>query len=285
MKSKRLLVFAHMMKTAGTSLSRDFIAYYGPKMHIVPGGLQMNDVAYDQKDFLKDYTKSNGNLNLMVGHPLRPYKAFEIPEVELVWFTFLRDPKSRYVSHFLHNYEWSNHFSIPRYKSMKSHSVQEWEKIEGYANYQTKFIAGESNAEKAIDIINEKLHWVGITEEFDQGVMSLKHHLGLRGFSSAPVVRNSSLAGKRQKSEILETDGDFLESINQEDQKLYDYVKSEIWPKFKIDSDRKDEDRSISGFQRELNMFLFQLKRQTTYKTSNLTLKNLVRFYNRWYRK
>ena len=74
------------------------------------------------------------------------------------WFTFFRDPKKRYVSHYLHDFKWTEHFSYPRYKNMKERNIVEWEEVEGYGNYQTKFIAGEDNVDKAIEILETKIN-------------------------------------------------------------------------------------------------------------------------------
>jgi hypothetical protein len=56
----KILVFSHMMKTAGTSISKQLIAHYGSKMHIVPGGLLMNDDCYNKEGFkmiIKSYIR------------------------------------------------------------------------------------------------------------------------------------------------------------------------------------------------------------------------------------
>lgn len=41
-----ILVFAHMMKTAGTALTKQLIAHFEAKLHLVPGGLKMDDCYY-----------------------------------------------------------------------------------------------------------------------------------------------------------------------------------------------------------------------------------------------
>ena len=54
--ANRILVFSHMMKTAGTSLSKQLAAHFGRKMYIVPGGLKMGDDYYDKsQEFVRQW--------------------------------------------------------------------------------------------------------------------------------------------------------------------------------------------------------------------------------------
>jgi len=54
---KSILVFAHMMKTAGTALTKQLIGYYGAKLHLVPGWLKMDDCYYTDKTLMKTMLK------------------------------------------------------------------------------------------------------------------------------------------------------------------------------------------------------------------------------------
>jgi hypothetical protein len=152
----KILVFSHMMKTAGTSISKQLIAHYGSKMHIVPGGLLMNDDCYNKEGFKNDYKKLHQRLKLISGHPMRPYIDFGEHEKNMAWFTFFREPTKRFVSHYLHDYKWTNHFSLNSHKVMKNSSIIEWDKFYNFSNYQTRFIAGENNFDKAVELLEKK---------------------------------------------------------------------------------------------------------------------------------
>lgn len=117
-----------MMKTAGTSLSKQLIEYCGKKVHIVPGGLLLKDDYYNNEKLNKDYLKKKNELKVLIGHPLRPYIDFNIADVNLRWFTFVRQPEKRYLSHYLHKYHESNHFRVEKYAGLSSDSITEWEK-------------------------------------------------------------------------------------------------------------------------------------------------------------
>jgi hypothetical protein len=127
----RLLVFAHMMKTAGASIGKQLVAHFGGAMHIVPGGLKMGDDYYNYSKLKNDLDRFNQRLKVITGHPMRPYIDFGEEAVQrMLWFAFFREPKKRYVSHYLHNFKWTDGFSYTTHKDMKDKSIMEWERID-----------------------------------------------------------------------------------------------------------------------------------------------------------
>lgn len=87
----KIIVFAHMMKTAGTAINKSLIGHFGRKMHMIPGGLKMQDDYYDIENFQDDLKKFK-DLKLIVGHPIRPYMDYGTLENNLVWATIFREP-------------------------------------------------------------------------------------------------------------------------------------------------------------------------------------------------
>jgi len=284
----RILVFAHMMKTAGTSLSKQLIAHFGAKMHIVPSGHKMGDDYYNESNLKADLSLFNQKLTIITGHRMRPYIDFgKDVEQRMIWFTFFREPKKRYVSHYLHDFKWTNHFSTRRYKHMKEKSIVEWEELENYSNYQTKFLAGEDNVDKAIEILETKFSWLGLKEEYETSMVSFKARFGLHDLYIDTRATNTNLANKDTKKEIHEAYSEFITEMNQNDTRLYEYVKNEIWPKYKklaVNGENKISDKPKGRIRRELNTIFFQINRQIKVNKSEINLRNLKRFYNRWYR-
>lgn len=207
----KVIVFAHMMKTAGTSLNKFLIGHFSKNMHIVPG--------------------------IIAGHPLRPYKDYDDCKKRLQWITFFRTPAERFVSHYLYDYKLTNHFSYKRYKNMRNSSIIEWEKLEHNSNYQTKFIAGETNFDKAVEIIETKMKWVGLTEEFENSLCSFKTCFELKNFSYKDKVTNSTPASLERKQKVAEEYTEFINEKNVIDLRLYNYVKKNVYPKFKMNVD------------------------------------------------
>ena len=62
---------------------------------------------------------------------------------------------------------------------MKAINIKQWEKIDHFLNYQCRFLAGQANAHKAIDILEDKFEWVGLTEEFEIGIQSFKSYFNI----------------------------------------------------------------------------------------------------------
>ena len=283
----KLLVFAHMMKTAGTSLSRELIAHFGARMHIVPGGLKMADDSYGRKDLEADIARFNDKLQLITGHPMRPYIDFGALSNRMKWFAFFREPQKRYVSHFLHDLKWTDNFSYRRYERMKDKSIKEWEKIENYRNYQTRFIAGEENVEKAIDMLENRFCWVGITEEYQKSIQSLNVYFDLNTLNSESRPSNASSVDEETRRSVHEYYSDFIAENNENDIQLYKYVKEKMWPRYRAltaHSEAMQAGKGARRIRRSVNTILFHISRQAKGNKTKFNFKNLGRFYNRWYR-
>jgi hypothetical protein len=67
---KDVIVFSHMMKTAGTSLSKQLIQYYGTKVHNVLGGFRIEDDYYNKELLREDFKKKKGETKVLIGHPI-----------------------------------------------------------------------------------------------------------------------------------------------------------------------------------------------------------------------
>ena len=277
-----MLVFAHMMKTAGTSVSMQLIRHFGKRMHIVPGGLGMSESDYGKWQLENDLRALQTPIDLIAGHPMRPYVDFGQRSKNMAWFTFMREPNERYVSHFLHDLKWTDGFAYKRYSSMKKKNVIEWESIEGFSNYQTKFLAGEVNLEKAISVLESQMAWVGRTEEFECSMCSFKRHFGIDDFYIDMTRTNSSLAGTSLKNSIFAKHFDFINDMNQVDSELYKYFLANIWPRYRIDNFRTVSKKGKSKLSRVINVAEFQFMRHTRLRPTRVSLKNLKRFWRRW---
>lgn len=282
---KDVIVFAHMMKTAGTSLSKQLIGHYGRRMHIVPGGLKMDNDYYNEKGFENDFQKLDQKLEIITGHPMRPYIDFGKYEKNMIWFTFFREPNKRYVSHYLHDYKWKGLFSKKKsQRKRKDLSIIEWERSNNFSNYQTKFIAGENNFDKAVELLETKIKWVGLTEEYKESLNSFKSNFNLNDFHFNIERSNTSLADKEMKESVHSEYSEYIQENNENDIKLYNYVKNNIWPKYKLTELKDSEFNSgKSKFTRNINTVLFHLNRQINFRTSEINLTNIKRFHKRWY--
>jgi hypothetical protein len=168
---------------------------------------------------------------------------------------------------------------------MNNKNIIEWEKIDMCSNYQCKFISGEANAQKAIDIIENKFEWVAITEEYDDAVESFKTHFKLGDLYISKDAANRSRANQDYRLATKNKYADFVEEMNQEDQILYNYVKEKVWPRFKnIPTDIKIKSKT-SELDRHINMMSFQIDKYLKFNKTKITKKNLIISYKIWYQK
>ena len=112
------------------------------------------------------------NLQGIAGHNVKPYGDLSVSSPEIRFFTFLRDPAARLRSHFL-NALLADHG--PR-------DFDRWIAATWVHNWQTKMIAGEPNAQKAIELLSTRVDFVGLTERFDESVVMLGQWLQVPGF-------------------------------------------------------------------------------------------------------
>jgi hypothetical protein len=209
------------------------------------------------------------HLKGIAGHNVKPYGELGVSNPEIRFFTFLRDPAARLRSHFLN-------------ARLVNHSPQEFERwiaATWVHNWQTKMIAGEPNAQKAIELLSTRVEFVGLTERFDASVLMLGQWLQEPRF--CPTYRPiNQLSDKRPPHEVahLHRNTSYLDSdpartrIQEalcEDQKVYDFVKSTIFP------------RQISAYQGELESDLrdLQLRNREAGRLPEPMWSSIVRNY------
>jgi hypothetical protein len=169
------------------------------------------------------------NLSGIAGHFITPYSELARQCPNLRFFAFLRDPMARFRSQYLN-----------RSPSHTEQAFDEWASGKWTHNWQTRMIAGEPNAEKAIDIIGRRVGFIGLTERFDESVVMLGEWLGEPGFRGEYRPANQlkkkrrprDLARERTDMSYLKTDRvrARMAEINAEDQKVYDFVTSTVFP-------------------------------------------------------
>lgn len=157
---KRLLAFCHIPKTAGMSWTRILRGYFGLKHLSVISrnpsvGYTLKEMKFDLKIF--PWVES------LSGHPLRPYINYGALSRKLVWYTFLREPKERFLSQYQHEVE----------KGGKKESLEEWMERYNRRNFQVRWIAGKEDVELAKNYL-EKFVLVGRQDQFMLSIKMLK---------------------------------------------------------------------------------------------------------------
>jgi hypothetical protein len=180
---------------------------------------------------------------------VKPYGALG-KCAQLRFFTVLRDPEARLRSHFLNRCA----------AGQSRHHFERWIGETWTHNWQTRMIAGEPSAQKAIDLLAARFGFVGLTERFDESLVMLGQWLAEPGFRPVYLRRNQ-LSDKRRPHDLArqKTDMSYLDTeairariqeANAEDQKVYDFVLATVYP------------RQVSAYPGDLASDVAELRRR-----------------------
>jgi len=162
----------------------------------------------------------------IAGHNVKPYSDLDAEVPGIRYFTFLRDPVKRYLSHFKN-----------RARAYGREDFERWAASTWTHDWQTRMIAGERSAQKVIDLLATRVGFVGLTETFDESLLMLGRWLAEPDFRPEyrPVNRLAEKSrdrdAAREKADLgyLEEPAfrDRLRQINALDQQVYDYALRE----------------------------------------------------------
>ncbi len=259
----RMYAFLHIEKTAGTTLNSILRRSFGSRHCDIrlPLAKRRRD-RFDRRAIveaadLHRVSRLYRNLCGIAGHNVKPYGDLPAQHPELEFFTFLRHPVARFRSHFLN-----------RAPGHTREAFDRWIASPWVHNWQTKMIAGEPNAQKAIDLIGARIGFVGFTERFDESLLLLRRWLRVPEFQVEYQPLNCLKAKRRPRDAARnESDVSYLDSAgafariqeaNAEDQKVYDFVAATIYPR-QVASYDGDLQLETSKLQLK-NMFVDELK-------------------------
>ena len=118
-------------------------------------------------DDLRKVRRVYRDLRGIAGHNVKPYSDLDVACPEVRFFTWLRDPVARYLSHYKN-----------KAGSYGREDFERWAAAGWTHDWQTRMIAGEASAQKAIDLIASRIGFVGFTETFDESLLMLGRWLG-----------------------------------------------------------------------------------------------------------
>jgi hypothetical protein len=227
-----LYAFTHLDKTAGRTVRAVLRRSFGTAHCEIRTPYARR--AADREDRSVHVTASDlhrvrrvyRRLRSIAGHNVKPYSdlARECPQVR--YFTFLRDPVQRYLSHYKN-----------RALAYDRADFDRWAALEPMRDFQTRTLAGEANLQKAIDIAGQRIGFVGLTEAFDESLLLLGQWLGDPDYRPeyrpvnrlADKTRANDTARARADLGYLDTPEvrDRLLELNSLDQQLYDFMVRE----------------------------------------------------------
>lgn len=231
-----MYAFIHIEKTAGSTLTTVLRRSFGTRHCDIrlplakrKSGERDRRPCVDADD-LERARRLYPGLSCIAGHNVKPYGGIGTLGADIRFFTFLRDPAARYISQFL------NRAGVYNREAFESWVSSGWTH-----NWQTKKIAGVPEADRAIEIIRQRVEFIGLTERFDESLVLLGQWLAEPGYKGEHRPVNQLKLKRRPRDvERVRTDTSYLDTdfarqriaeANDEDQKLYDYVVTQIYPR------------------------------------------------------
>jgi len=230
MRKQETLFFLHLPKAGGTTL-----------YHIINRNHLSNSIfhieATDLEKSLKAYSelskKEKDDLKCIKGH--FPFGIHQKLGKAPKYFTMLRNPVERIISHYYYVRNNRNHYL---YEQVKEGNISLYDYVASdisheLENGQTKLIAGDESVkcdqelyEEAKFILNKYFIAVGILEYFNLSLILYKKKLGWKriNYKKRNVTRS-----KPSLEEIDEKTINIIEEKNKFDIYLYDYVEKLFW--------------------------------------------------------
>ena len=231
------LCLVHIEKCAGSSLHILLLNNYPNYLPLIS---KYKETEYFSKEQLIYLLKLLPSTQGIGGHRVRSYLDYEsVTRKPVFYFTFLREPLSRYMSHI---------------NSQKTVMGIDWT-IDSfisepyYNNFMCYRLCGKRNADKAINVIN-KMNFIGLMEHYDISLLLLKKLLNIQinyeniNVSDTKIFSYKSLSDE-QHIKIKEN--------NEENLRLYAFVKENIF--------NEQVQLNASYLNNELDVFLNQNKK------------------------
>lgn len=272
-----MLAFIHIPKCAGQTVHSILRSTYGVRhCDVEPVTGCSPDAIIDLAD-LRFVRMFYPRLGSIAGHHIRPYGDLDAGAFGVQYFTMLRSPLVRTASHFQYRYGKLGKRDL---------GFSGWIELEWSRNCQTKMIAGVADAEKAMAIIEDKGIAVGLTEQFEESMLVFSDVLAT-DLNIAIPPRNRSTCNVLAEGLLAcpETRGRLMEA-NQEDLRLYAYVRDQLFPGTRANAKRK---RKLTGRRQQVsprrlnraNLVRSFLRRNLVYKPA-LRCHRLLRGSKVW---
>jgi hypothetical protein len=220
-RSRRLLVFVHIHKTAGTTMRYILRSSYGSRhCDVEPWHGAWSDPPFSSDD-LRRVRRLYPRLASIAGHRIAGWVDLQEPGTDLRYLTFLREPVALCASRFQYQLE---------YRKKRGLIFERWIEEDWVRDAQTQRIGGTTDPNDAIETIARKGIFVGLTERFDESIVMLKHlrdpDLDIR-YAPRNVARGSNVAKRLLEDPRTHR---MLVEANRGDLELYRHVVDELFP-------------------------------------------------------
>ncbi len=207
-----MLAHIHIMKTAGQTVCNILRTSFGANHCDLRCGdlATRNDIEFARRFY--------PNLQSIGGHSIRPRgDLLDVPSIR--FFTFLRDPIARCLSHY--------QFEVNRNK--RNVDFLQW--LEQNADYQTRILSRTREPQIAIEVLEQRVAFVGLVEDFDRSLSLLRAWGGL---CSVAHYKSRNIASDNSVTEQILASPELVRAIQEShhaDRMVYDHVVNVIYPR------------------------------------------------------
>lgn len=222
MESK-IIIFIHIPRCGGTTihsiLSNNFKYYI----------LLNHEYSNKKKEFsakrirILKYFFPFIQINSIGGHPARTYLNYDkVFKKALFYFTFIRDPLDRYMSH----------LNFARYKGIK---VDDYINQNRMDNVLTIRFANNYDIKKAKSVAKNDFDFIGLQKHFDESLILLRDRLGDEDFNINYEKRNelkNIVKNPLEFSNFSDNQKKLILNKIRYDRELYKFIVNEVYRKY-----------------------------------------------------
>lgn len=253
----KFIIFLHIQKTGGITLQRVFRRKLGQPLfkRLINLAGKKN---HQPQTVIEELQAKTVESRYVIGHFCYGIDQY-LPKPS-TYMAFLREPVSRVIS--LYDYSKGNSTAYYHQQAI-SKSLEDFvlnTDLMELDNGQVRFIAGDkqdyfinrtpcgavdqSLLEQAINNIEKKFSFVGLTEYFDPSMLLLKE---LMGWSSCLYLRRN-ITSKQEKTVVSQELKDKIKEKNHLDVALYEYVEKRL--KLQLQQAGLDQAEVIQKFKK-----------------------------------
>ncbi len=240
-----MFAFVHLHKTGGTTIKSILRRSFGVHHFDDTPLAEWSRLTADD---LRRIRRLYPRLKSIAGHRVRAFSDLREAAPDIRYFTFLRDPVRRTFSTF--RARMADGLGLSGFPDTERQLRQSFLRmVEETANWQTRWLSDTDDAGRAIELVSERIEFVGLTERFDESLVLLRLWSGtdrLRIDYRPLNVSDQRLERDRWASAVPErlarirrfleqaADDAAMQSVvraaNREDLRLYEHVASVIYP-------------------------------------------------------
>jgi hypothetical protein len=170
------------------------------------------------------------NMRSISGHHVALWSGVEDVFPDTKYFLFLRDPLKRGASHYqfhLDNDDYTARFGF------RNFTWDQWVEWETHHNHQLKMISPDVDVDQAVELLESKNVFVGLTEHFDESLVMMKKLFSPEldiAYRRGNTARDNSLARSLLEDEEKREQ---IRAMYAKEFPLYAYARDTIFARYR----------------------------------------------------